>query len=74
MRNRLGAILEERYGDCYRKDRAKQYATRADDQLPEAKPTGSKKDTRQAKTNRGKGAAPPSGPLVEESKKRPQRK
>ena len=74
MRNRLGAILEERYGDCYRKDRAKQQATRADGQLPEAKPAGSKKDSRPAKKGQRNEPTPAPEPPVKENKKRPQRK
>ena len=74
MRNHLGSILEDRFGVQYRKDRANAKATRADDQLPEAKPAGSKKDSRPTKkNNQVKETAPAPESVAKDSKNRSRR-
>ena len=70
MRNRLGAILEERYGDCYRKDRAKLQADRAKEELQASQVVGSKKAIRPA--SKPSSSALPE-PATKDAKKRPQR-
>ena len=70
MRNRLGAILEERYGDCYRKDRAKLQAARANEELQAPQVVGPKKAIRPASKP---SATTLPEPTTKDAKKRPQR-